>query len=125
MATVNPSADTTALGSSQAQNVATLRLAVLTAAPILMLLGGVKLVTSVLMILSATLVSLLGLVQGAIIVLLGLILIKIATDLRFAREVPQLAGLHFTNALDSWRDFCKNLIAVAVIQFLIAWARSA
>jgi hypothetical protein len=117
MASANPSVPAPTLSDAQAQ---TLGLAAKLAATVLLLLGGVKLVTSVLIFLSATLLALLGLVEGALTVFLGLILIKIATDLRYAREVPQLSGTHLLNALESWQDFCKTLIGLAVVAFL-AW----
>ena len=65
------------------------------------------------------------LVEGALTALLGLILVKIATDLRYAREVPSLSGTHLLNALDSWQDFCKTLIGLAVVAFLAAALRFA
>lgn len=125
MATANPPASESTLGAEQAQNFATLRLVVLLAAQVLLVLGGVKIVTSVLVILTTTLLALLGVVEGALTGFLALILIKIGTDLRYAREMPQLAPTHFMNALDSWRDFCKTLLAIAVVVFLTAWARTA
>ena len=82
-----------------------------------------KVVTGALMITSATLAALLGIVQGLILVFLALILIKIATDLAFAREVPHLSNAHLLNALDSWQDFCKTLIALAIVIFLTALVR--
>jgi hypothetical protein len=117
MASANPSVPAPTLGEAQAK---TLGIAAKLAAAVLLLLGGAKIVTSVLIFLSATLVALLGLVEGGLTVLLGLILIKIATDLRYAREVPQLSNTHLMNALDSWQDFCKTLIGLAVVAFL-AW----
>jgi len=122
MASANPSVPAPTLGEAQAK---TLGIAAKLAAAVLLLLGGAKLVTSVLIFLSATLLALLGLVEGGLTVLLGLILLKIATDLRYAREVPQLSGAHLMNALDSWQDFCKTLIGLAVIAFLASMLRFA
>jgi hypothetical protein len=122
MASATPSVPAPTLSEAQAKS---LGLAAKLAAAVLLLLAGVKVVTSVLVFLSATLLALLGLVEGALTALLGLILIKIATDLRYAREVPQLSGTHLLNALDSWQDFCKTLIGLAVVAFLTAALRFA
>ncbi len=103
--------------------ILSLRRAARIAAVIFLLLAGAKAVTSVLTFLSATLLALLGLIEGGLLVLLALILIKIATDLRFAREVPQLGSTHLLNAVDSWQDFCKFLIGLAVVAFLEAVLR--
>ena len=115
MASATASPQSTSLSHAQALS---LRRAAQVAAGVLLLLAGAKVVTSVLTFLSATLLALLGLVEGGLLVLLALILIKIATDLRYAREVPQLANTHLLNALDSWQDFCKFLIGLAVVFFL-------
>ena len=120
MAAATPAATTPTLNEAQAKSLGR---AAQVAAGVLLLLALATLATSVLMFLSATLLSLLGLVEGALIALLGLILIKIATDLRYAREVPQLSGVHLINALDSWHDFCKTLIGVAVVAVLAAALR--
>ena len=122
MASATPLVPAPTLSEAQAKSLC---LAAKLAAAVLLLLGGVKLVTSVLLFLSATLLALLGLVEGALTALLGLILIKIATDLRYAREIPQLSGTHLLNALDSWQDFCKTLIGLAVVAFLSAALRFA
>src|SRR5262245_17037553 len=111
MASSTASPQSTSFCDAQALS---LRRAAQIAAGVLLLLAGAKVVTSVLTFLSATLLALLGLVEGGLLVLLALILIKIATDLRYAREVPQLANTHLLNALDSWQDFCKFLIGLAV-----------
>jgi hypothetical protein len=115
----------TTLPQNQAPRIAALRLAAQLAALLLLGLAAVKVVTSVLLICATTLVALLGVIEGVLTGFLGLILIKITIDLRYAREAPQLAGTHFLNALDSWRDVCKTLIGVAVLAFLAAWARTA
>ena len=115
MASATASPPSTSLSDAQAMS---LRRAAQIAAGVLLLLAAAKVVTSVLTFLSATLLALLGLVEGGLLVLLALILIKIATDLRYAREVPQLANTHLLNALDSWQDFCKFLIGLAVVFFL-------
>ena len=109
---------------SDAQLLSLRRAAQITAA-LLLLLAAAKVAASVLTFLSAILLALLGLVEGGLFVLLALILIKIATDLRYAREVPQLANIHLLNALDSWQDFCKFLIGVGVVVFLEAALRFA
>ncbi|MCS7047426.1 MAG: hypothetical protein NZO58_13800 [Gemmataceae bacterium] len=119
MATATPPA-VPGLDESLAKN---LRLAAVPAALVLLGLGGVKLVTSVLSFPEGVFLALLGLIEGALTVLLGLILIKIATDLRYAAEVPTLSALHFMNALESWQDFCKTLIAVAVFALVGALLR--
>src|SRR5439155_21181410 len=100
MASATPSVPAPTLSDAQAKS---LRLAAKLAAAVLLLLGGVKPVTSVLLFLSATLLALLGLVEGALTALLGLILIKTATVLRYAREVPQLTSTHLLNGLESWQ----------------------
>jgi energy-converting hydrogenase Eha subunit B len=115
MASATASPPSTSLSDAQAMS---LRRAAQIAAGVLLLLAAAKVVTSVLTFLSATLLALLGLVEGGLLVLLALILIKIATDLRYAREAPQLANTHLLNALDSWQDFCKFLIGLAVVFFL-------
>lgn len=120
MASATASPPTTTLSDAQAMS---LRRAAQIAATLLLLLAAAKVLTSILTVLSATLLALLGLVEGGLFVLLALILIKIATDLRYAREVPQLANVHLLNALDSWQDFCKFLIGVAVVVFLEAALR--
>jgi energy-converting hydrogenase Eha subunit B len=115
MASATASPPSTSLSDAQAMS---LRRAAQIAAGVLLLLAAAKVVTSVLTFLSATLLALLGLVEGGLLVLLALVLIKIATDLRYAREAPQLANTHLLNALDSWQDFCKFLIGLAVVFFL-------
>ncbi|MCI0683445.1 MAG: hypothetical protein L0Y71_15180 [Gemmataceae bacterium] len=120
MASAAPSASAPLLSDSQAQ---TLRYAAQVAAAALLALGGVKLGTSILLLTTTTLLALLGLVEGAATAYLGLILVKIVTDLRYARAVPHLGNLHVKNALDSWQDFCRTLITVAVIVLLSALVR--
>ena len=112
MASATTAATTPTLNEGQAKSLG--RAAQLAAA-VLLLLALATLATSVVMFLSTTLLSLLGLVEGALIGLLALILIKIATDLRYAREVPSLNNVHLLNAIDSWQDFCKTLIGLAVV----------
>jgi hypothetical protein len=104
-------------------HLASLHLAAQVAAVVLLVLGAAKLVTSILSFLAAPWLSFLGLLEGMLTVLLALILVKIATDLRYAREAPQLTTTHLIHAMDSWRDFCKTLIAIAVLAFLGALAR--
>ena len=120
MASATTAATTPTLNEGQAKSLG--RAAQLAAA-VLLLLALATLATSVVMFLSATLLSLLGLVEGALIGLLALILIKIATDLRYAREVPHLSGVHLVNALNSWQDFCKTLIGIAIVAVLAAMIR--
>ncbi|GEM_PF-4322846 len=122
MASAISSAPVSPLSTAQATSLG--RAAQFTAA-VMLLLALAKVATSVLTFLSATLLALLGLVEGGLLALLALILIKIATDLRFAREVPQLSSTHLLNALDSWQDFCKTLIGLAVVAFLAAALRFA
>lgn len=122
MASAAPTASTPSLSDAQAKSLG--RAAQITAG-VLLLLALAKVATSVLTIMSATLVALLGVVEGGLCVLLALILIKIVTDLRFAREVPQLSNVHLLNALESWQDFCKFLIGLAVVAFLAAMLRFA
>ena len=122
MASATTSTAAPTLNAAQATSLG--RAAQLTAA-VLLLLALAKVATSVLTFLSATLLALLGLVEGGLFGLLALILIKIVTDLRYAREVPQLSGTHLLNALDSWQDFCKTLIGLAVVAFLAAALRFA
>ena len=120
MASVAPSAPTPILSDAQAQ---TLGSAAQISAAILLALGGAKVVTSILLITRTPLLSLLGLVEGAATAFLALILIKIATDLRYARAVPQAGHLHLKNALESWQDFCKTLIVLGIVVLLSALAR--
>jgi hypothetical protein len=122
MATANPPAPALTVSGDQAKQ---LGCAAQIAATALLLFGAVKAVTSMMLVTSGVLLSLLGLIEGGLSVLLALILIKIATDLRYAREVPQLAGTHLMNALDSWQDFCKTLIGLGVVAFLAAMLRLA
>jgi len=122
MASAAPSAPTPILSDAQAQ---TLGSAAQVSAAILLVLGGAKVVTSILFlfITSTPLLSLLGLVEGGATAFLGLILIKIATDLGYARAVPQQSHLHLKNALESWQDFCKTLIVLGIVMLLSALAR--
>src|SRR5262245_49463519 len=108
------------LSESQAK---TLRSAATLTAVVLLALAGVKVATSLAVFLSTTLLALLGLAEGGLLALSALILIKIAVDLRYAGEVPQLSGTHFLNALSSWQDFCKTLIGLGVVMFLAAALR--
>ena len=122
MASATTSASAPTLSEAQAKSLG--HAAQITAG-VLLLLGAAKAVTGALTIGSATLLALLGLVESGLTILLALILIKIATDLRFAREVPQLGGIHLLNALDSWQDFCKTLIGLGVVALLAAALRFA
>lgn len=108
------------LSDSQAQ---TLGYAAQIAAAVLLALGAVKAVTSALLITTTTLVALLGVVEGVATAFLGLILIKIAADLRYVRAVPHVGNVHLKHALESWQDFCKALIALGVITLLSALVR--
>jgi len=122
MASATPTASIPALGDAQAKS---LGMAAQLTAGVLLLLAIAKVVTGVFTFLSATLIALLGVVQGILCGVLALILIKIATDLRYAREVPHLSSAHLLNALDSWQDFCKFLIGLAVVALLAAMLRFA
>ena len=122
MASATTSTSAPSLSAAQATSLG--RAAQITAA-VLLLLALAKAATSVLTFISATLLALLGVVEAGLLVLAALILIKIATDLRYAREAPQLANTHLVNALDSWQDFCKTLIGLAVVAFLAAALRFA
>ena len=120
MASAAPSAPTPILSDAQAR---TLGSAAQISAAILLALGGAKVVTSILLITSTPLLSLLGLLEGGATAFLGLILIKIAADLGYARAVPQVSHLHLKNALESWQDFCKTLIVLGIVMLLSALAR--
>ena len=120
MASATPTAPAPTLSVSLAN---TLSRAAQATAGVLLLLAVVKVVAGGLLITTTTLAALLGIVQGLILVFLALILIKIATDFGFARDVPHLSNAHLLNALDSWQDFCKTLIALAVFIFLTALLR--
>ena len=123
MAVANVPVSPMTSSDDQDRQIAMLHRAAQIAALVLLVLGAAKLATSLLSFFAAPWLSVLGLFEGAVTVLLAMILVKIATDLRYAREVPQLATTHIINALDSWRDFCKTLIAVAVLAFLAAMMR--
>ncbi len=112
-----------ASSNEQDRHLASLHLAAQVAAVVLLILGAAKLATSILSFFAGPWLAILGLFEGLLTVLLALILLKISTDLRYAREVPQLATTHLLHAMDSWRDFCKTLIAIAVLAFLTALAR--
>src|SRR5688572_8112892 len=120
MASAAPPAPTPILSDSQAQS---LGYAAQFSAAILLVLGGAKVITSILLITTTPLLALLGIVEGAATAFLALILVKIATDLSYARAVPQLSQVHLKNALQSWQDFCKTLIIVGVVVLVSAWAR--
>jgi len=120
MASAASSPITPLLSDSQAK---TLGLAAQAAVAVLLILGGAKIVTSILLITTIPLVAVLGVVEGGATLFLALILIKIATDLRYARAMPDLGHIHLKNALASWQDFCKTLIALGVIVLLSALVR--
>jgi hypothetical protein len=123
MASANPPASGLTFNGDQAKSLVTLERAAQLLGAVLVVLAVAKLVTSALGFGNAAGVAVLGVFEGLVTILLALILFKIATDLRYAREVPQFSGVHLANALGSWRDFCKTLIALGMVAFLTAALR--